>query len=145
MALLDKLLGGGGPAPELPIHPEDQDLVHATDTEWWSSVTLRKLKKLEAEDLASRGAFANGLMKYGGASKEVAVRRALLSMPWFYRNLEEREVDTLKLAGEDAGLPWILKGRIVDAIMTGDIKKSDLDKSSSMNALIRRLIRAGSI
>lgn len=145
MTWLGKLFGIGKAAPELPVHPEDRDLVSDADAGWWQGVTIRKLKMFRKEDVASRVVLIDGQMKYGGMTKEAARRHAMRTLPWFYGSLEERGDETLGLASEDAGLPWVLKNRVVEAIMVGDIKKGDLGKSSSMNALIRRLIREGRI
>ena len=67
------------------------------------------------------------------------------SLPWFYGKLEERENESLNLVSDDAGLPWILKGRIVEAVLAGKINKENLEQASSANALIRRLVRAGNL
>lgn len=145
MTWFGKLFQIGKAAPDLPVHPDDRDLISETDAVWWLGVTVRKLKLFRKEDAASRVVLIDSQMKYGGMTKEAARRHAMRTLPWFYGSLEERGDESLGLAPEDAALPWVLKNRVVEAIMVGDIKKGDLGKSSSMNALIRRLIREGRI
>ena len=145
MTLFGKLFQIGKAAPDLPVHPDDRDLISETDAGWWQGVTVRKLELFRREDAASRVVLINSQMKYGGMTKEAARRHSMRTLPWFYGSLEERGDESLGLAPEDAGLPWVLKNRVVEAIMVGDIKKGDLRKSSSMNALIRRLVREGRI
>lgn len=145
MALFKKLFGGGEPAPALPIHREDQDLVSEADTAWWNTMTLKELAQIEKDDTASRLVIIIDQMEDKGQPEEAAVRHATRSLPWYYGKLEERENKILNLVSDDAGLPWILKGRIVQAVLAGKIRKDDLTQLSSANALIRRLIRGGSI
>ncbi len=143
--MLRKLFGGGGPAPSLPIHPEDAELVSDADVAWWSSVTLRELKRFAAENPVVRSVFVTSHMKYGGASKAAALGNAIRSVPRFYGTIEEREDSDPGLTPDDVALPWILKKRVDDGILIGEIKKAELRHSSSMNALVRRLIRDGKI
>ena len=145
MALFKKLFGRGEPAPALPIHREDQDLVSEADTAWWNTMTLKELAQIEKDDTASRLVIITYQMEDKGKPEEAAVRHAMRSLPWYYGELEERENKILNLASDDAGLPWILKERVVEAVLAGKIKKEDLEQSSSVNALVRRLMRAGSI
>jgi len=136
----------GKPAPDLPIHPEDQDfLVDDADIAWWNSMTLEVLAKLEREDFATRTASIKYQIEKIGETEEAAVRHTMRSLPWYYGRPGERESQILGLTSEDAGLPWILKGRVIEAAETGKITKKDCEQSSSINALIRRLIRVGSI
>jgi hypothetical protein len=145
VALLRKLFGRGQPVPLLPVDPADEVLVSDADLSWWSSVTLWELKKFERDDAASREVLIRSHIKYGRATKEAAVSAAMRSLPTFYGTLEQRERGLSHLAPDDAPLPWILRKRIDDAIVMGEIRKTDLSRSSSMNALVRRLIRDGKI
>ena len=145
MALLDLLFWRGKPAPSLPVHPEDADLVGDSDTKWWATLALRKFKQFQRESTASRVALISQQMKLGAIPEEVARRNALRALPRFYGTLEERAANADHLESEDLPLPWILKKRVDDAIIFGDVKKSELTKCSSMNALVRRLIREGRI
>ncbi len=99
---------------------------------------------METQDNVSRVAIIKDQMDKG-VSEENALRHATRSLPWYYGKLEVRENKALNLTSDDAGLPWILKERVINAVMAGKIKKQDLEQSSSINALIRRLIRAGEI
>ena len=144
MAFFKKPFGRGEPAPRLPIHPEDQDLVSEADTAWWSTMTLNKLATMEKQDNASQVAIIIDQVDKG-VSEENAVRHAMRSLPWHYGKLEDRQNKVLNFTSDDAGLPWILKVRVIDAVMAGKIKKQELEQSSSINASIRRLIRAGEI
>ena len=145
MALLNLIFGRGKLAPSVAVHPEDADLVGDEDTAWWRTLPLRKFKQFQKEVTASRVTLISYQMKYGAIPQEVAARNALRSLPRFYGTLEERAVGASDLASEDLPLPWALKKRVDDAILIGEVRKSDLAKSSSMNALIRRLIREGRI
>jgi len=145
VALLRKLFGRGRPVPFLPVHPADEALVSDADVAWWSSVTLWELKKYEREDAASRMFLARSHIKYGRATKKAAVGKAMRFLPSFYGTLEQREAGLPDLAPDDAPLPWILRKRVDDAIIMGEVRKADLNRSSSMNALIRRLIRDGKV
>ncbi len=108
-------------------------------------MTLKELAKIEKDDTASRLVIIMYQMEDKGEPEEAAVRHAMRSLPWYYGKLEERENKILNLTSDDAGLPWIVKGRVVEAILAGKIKKEDLEQSSSVNALIRRLMRAGTL
>ena len=145
MGLFRKLFGRGKPAPPPLIHPQDQELVTEMDPAWWNTLTLKKLAKMEEHDEAARVAIIIDQMEDKGEPEEAAARHAMRSLPWYYGKLEERENKILNLVSDAAGLPWILKGRVVEAVLAGKIKKEDLEQSSSVNALIRRLMRAGSI
>jgi len=145
VALLRKLFGRGRPVPFLPVHPADEALVSDADLAWWRSVTLWELKKFEREDAASRVVFIRSHVKYGRATKEAAVGKAMRSLPTFYGTLEQREAGLSDLAPDDAPLPWILRKRVDDGIVMGEVRKADLSRSSSMNAVIRRLICDGKI
>ncbi len=115
------------------------------DAAWWNTMTVKALAKMEEHDEAARVAIIIDQMEDKGEPEEAAVRHAMRSLPWYYGELEERENKILNLASDDAGLPWILKERVVEAVLAGKIKKEDLEQSSSVNALVRRLMRAGSI
>ena len=143
MELLGKLFGRGQPVPLLPVHPDDEALVSDADVAWWRSVTLWELKKRERDDAASRTVLVRSYMKYARDTKEGAVGRAMRSLPTFYGTLEQRQAGLSDLAPDDAPLPWILRKRVDDAIVMGEIRQADQSRSSSMNALIRRLIRDG--
>ena len=108
-------------------------------------MTLEVLAKLEREDFATRTASIKYQIEKIGETEEAAVRHTMRSLPWYYGRPGERESQILGLTSEDAGLPWILKGRVIEAAETGKITKKDCEQSSSINALIRRLIRVGSI
>ncbi len=104
-------------------------------------MTLKKLATMEKQDNASQVAIIMDQMDKA-VSEENAVRHTMRSLPWYYGKLEDRENKVLNLTSDDAGLPWILKARVIDAGTAGKISKQDLEQSSSINALIRRLIRA---
>ena len=142
MALLEKIFGRGEPAPAFDLHGEDQDLVGDADTAWWNALTLKKLVKLEKHDNLALDAIVMDQMNNKGARREAAERHAARSLPRYYLKLEKRENNILNLVSDDAGLPWILKGRVVDAVMAGRIRKEDIEQSSSVNALVQRLVRA---
>ena len=79
--LLGKLFGRGQPVPFLPVHPADEGLVSDADLSWWRSVTLWELKKFERDDAASREVLIRSHVKYGRATKEAAVGRAMRAVP----------------------------------------------------------------
>jgi len=100
----------GKPAPDLPIHPEDQDLlVDDADIAWWNSMTLEVLAKLERDDFAARTASIKYQMEKIGGTEEVVVRHTMRSLPWYYGRPGERESQIFGLTSEDAGLPWIVR------------------------------------
>ena len=135
----------GKPAPDLPIHPEDQELVSDADIAWWNSMTLEEMAKIERDDSATRTASIKHQIEGMGVTEEAAVRHTMRSLPWYYGRPGYRENQVLQLTSEDAGLPWVLEERVIKAVETGKITKKDCEQSSSINALIRRLIRAGRI
>ena len=104
MALFNKLFGRVEPAPRLPIHTEDQDLVSEADNAWWGTMTLKELATMETQDNASRVAIIKDQMDKG-VSEENAVRQATRSLPWYYGKLEVRENKVLNLTSDDSGLP----------------------------------------
>jgi hypothetical protein len=145
VALLRKLFGGGQSVPFFPVHPDDEALVGEADVAWWRGVTLWELKKYERNDTASRVVLVRSHMKYGQATKEAAEAKAMRALPSFYGTIEQREAGLGDLDPDDAPLPWILRKRVDDAIVIGEVRQAELSRSSSMNALIRRLIRDGKI
>jgi hypothetical protein len=148
MALLNRLLGRGEPAPELQIHPDDQDLVAEADRRWWSTLTLKDCQVMEEEDNIWKVASLKHYMDDEGMPEEDAARRVRKSFATYYAYLEERLDEPLGFGGDDAKLPYMLKDRVNRYISTLDpttvLEPADVGVSS-VNALIRVLIREGRI
>ena len=148
MALLKKLFGRGEPAPELQIHPDDQDLVSDADRRWWSTLTLKHCKVMEEQDNLWKATAMGYYMEQEGMSEEHAGRRMRNSFASYYAYLNERSDERLGFVGDDAKLPYMIKDRINRYITSLDetrvVRPGDVGLST-VNALIRKLIREGTI
>lgn len=148
MALLKKLFGRGEPAPELQIHPEDQDLVTEADRRWWSTLTLKDCQAMEEQDNVWKVTTLNYYMGEEDMPEEDAARRVRKSFATYYAYLDERLDEPFGFGGDDAKLPYMLKDRVNHYISTLDkttvLQPADIGVSS-INALIRVLIREGRI
>jgi hypothetical protein len=110
MALL-RLLKRGEPAPELQIHPEDQDLVTEADRRWWSTLTLKDCQLMEEQDNVSKVAALKHYIEEEDMPEEDAARRVRKSFAAYYAYLEERMDEPLGFGRDDAKLPYMLKDR----------------------------------
>jgi hypothetical protein len=86
MGFLKKLFRTSQPAPSLPIHPDDRELVTEYDIQWWESLTIDDLKLFELEDNTARLALFMKLTKEDGLSKEQAARR-VRKLPFLLHNI----------------------------------------------------------
>ena len=144
MAFFKRFFGHSEPAPKLPVHPDDQNLVSVADNDWWRTLTLKDCQVMEEQDNATKVAALMDGMENKGLSEEEAVHRIQKLFPRYYGNLEDRDKD-VDLTGNDAGLPYVLKDRVNRAVAEGRIGANELQAASSFNALIRSLIRSGRI
>jgi len=146
MGFLKKLFGTSQPAPTLPIHPDDKELVTDYDVQWWESLTLADCEALEKQDQVAQFALYLKLVE-DGLSKDEASRRVRKNHIFYYGTLEQRANEPLGFIGEDAKLPYILKDRANKAVMKNVSKmgKTKIESSSSMNAIVRNLIRCGKV
>jgi hypothetical protein len=148
MALLERLLRRGEPAPESQIHPDDQDLVTEADQRWWSTLTLKDCQAMEQEDNVFKVASLGYYMDEESMTEEDAARRVRQSFATYYAYLEERLDEPLGFGGDDAKLPYMLKDRVNRYITTLNsatvLQPADVGVST-VNALIRVLIRQGRI
>ena len=144
MRLLKRLFGTSRPAPNLAIHPDDKELVTKNDIKWWKALTLSDCKAFEKLDSITQTALSMKLVKEDGFSEEEAAKHVRKSNIFYYGNPEQRDDEPLGFIGEDAKLPYILKDRIDKAVMNHIRKmdKNDIESASSMNAIVRNLIRA---
>ena len=147
MAFLKKLFGRSESAPKLPIHPGDQDLVREADDIWWSTLTLKDCQTMEQQDNTTKVAALTHYIEEDGLSEEEASRQARKSFPAYYGSLEERDNEPLGFGGDDAKLPYVLKDRVNRAVVEviASMEKSEVRAASSINALIRSLIRSDKI
>jgi len=145
MGLFGKFFGGRQPAPPCTIHPDDRDLVSPEDIEWWNKLSLQDCQALEQEDNLFRLAAFTKHMETDGLSAEEATKKVRRSFPVYYWKLEHRDDEKLPVGTDDAKLPYVLKDRINRAVMGRLIDKNAVMQASSMNALVRELIRSGRI
>jgi hypothetical protein len=147
MGFLRNLFGASRPAPKLPIHPEDKELVTKNDIKWWKSLTLDDCKAFEQQDNVAQMALLKKLVEEDGFSEEEAAKRVRKSNIFYYRKLEQRDDEPLGFIGEDAKLPYILKDRANKAVMKHMRKmdKNEIESASSMNAIVRTLIRTAKV
>ena len=147
MGVLKKIFGTSQPTPNLPIHHDDERLITEYDTEWWKSLTLDDCKKLEQEDNVAQFALYTKLVEEDNLSKEKAARQVRKSHLFYYGKLEQRDDEPLGFHGEDAKLPYILKDRANKAVIkyVRKMDKNEIESASSMNAIVRKLIRAGKV
>jgi hypothetical protein len=100
MALLKKLFGRGEPAPELQIHPDDQDLVTDADRRWWSTLTLKDCQAMEEQDNIWKATTLGYYMNQAGMSEEDAPRRVRRSFATYYAYLHERSDEPFGFGGD---------------------------------------------
>lgn len=143
MGLFGKLFGTRQPAPECAIHDDDRDLVRPEDIDWWNSLSLADCEALEKEDNVFRLAAFQRFLASDGLSDGEPGKRVRVSFPTLYSRLEHRADEKFKLGADDAKLPLALKDRINRGVMGRVIDKEAVNRSSSFNALVRQLIRAG--
>jgi hypothetical protein len=146
--LLKKLFGRGEPAPELQIHPDDLDLVSEADRQWWSTLTLKDCQVMEEQDNIFKVASLNYYMEEEGMGEEDAARRVRQSFASYYAYLNERLDEPLGFGGNDSKLPYMIKDRVNRYITTLNKNTAAQPEDvglSSVNALIRMLIRKGAI
>ena len=145
MGLFSKLFGSKQPAPPCVIHSDDRALVRPEDVAWWNSLSLDDCQGLEKEDNVFRLAAFQKFIETDRLPDAEAGKKVRLSFPTFYWKLEHRAEEKFKLGADDAKLFYVLKDRINRAVMGRLIDKQAVERSASFNALVRRLIRSGSI
>jgi len=146
MGILKKLFGTRYPAPNHFIHPDDKELVTDSDFKWWQSITLEDCKAFEHQDNIARLALFMKLVEKDGFSKEDASKRVRKVFTFYYGTPEQRDNEPLGFSGDDSKLPYILRDRANKAIMKymRNIEE-EIESSTSINAIIRSLIRAGKV
>ena len=147
MGFVKKLFGTSQNAPTLPIHPDDEELVTDYDVQWWKSLTLDDCKAFEKHDQVAQYALYLKLVEKDGLSTDEASRRVRKTHIFYYGTLEQRANEPLGFIGEDAKLPYILKDRANKVVMKNVLKmgKTKIESASSMNAIVRNLIRCGKV
>jgi hypothetical protein len=147
MGLFSKILGGGQPAPNLPVHPDDKELITEYDIHYWESLTLDDFKAFQKQDIFFQFALFKKLVEEDGLSNEEAVKQVRKIHPFYYTTLEEREDEPLGFREDDAKLPYILNGRVNKAVIKyiRKMDKSEIASTSSMNAILRNIIRTGKV
>ena len=147
MGLLKRLFSPSTPAPILPVHSDDEDLITEDDIRWWESLTLEDCKAMEEQDRVAQFSLFMKLIQEDGFSEEEAMRRVRKINLFYYGTLEQRENEPAGFKGDDAKLPYIVKDKANKAVVKF-IRKMDKRKresASSINAIVRNLIRAGKI
>jgi len=145
LGLFSKLFGSKQPAPPCAIHPDDKDLVREEDIRWWHGLSLDDCKALEQEDNVFRLAAFQKFIEDEGLSDSDAGRKVRLRFPTYYGSLDQRANERFALTAADAKLPYVLKDRVNRAAMNRLIDRQAVERASSVNALIRQLIRGGRI
>lgn len=143
MGFLRNLFGGGSPAPVLPVHPDDEELVTDGDRKWYATLSLDDCKSFEQQDQAAQMALFMKMIENDGLSKTEAARRVRKSHIFYYGTLSQRADEPMGFTGEDAKLPYVVKDR-ANSLLLKYVRKMDrkeIESSSSMNAIIRRLLR----
>jgi hypothetical protein len=143
MGLFGKLFGSKEPAPPCAIHPDDQSLVRREDQEWWNDLSLDDCKSLEQQDNVFRVAALQKFMRDDGLPEEEAAKKLRLQFPFYYSTIKLRAQEHFQLSAADAKLPYVLKDRVNRAMTSGKVDRAALGRASSMNALVRELIRSG--
>jgi len=102
-------------------------------------------KLMEEEDNVAKLALFMKLKEDG--FEEEAGRKARKSSLMYYGTLEQRDDEPLGFHGDDAKLPYILKDRANKAVIkyVRKMDKSEIVAASSMNAIVRELIRTGKV
>lgn len=143
MGLLGNRLGAIQPAPACAIHPDDQGLVRAEDRAWWNDLSLDDCNGFEHQHTVFRAAALTSFKEDEGLSEEQALKKLRLGFPFYYLTLDERAKESFPITAADAKLPYILKDRVNRAMNGRMIDGAQLSRTSSMNALVRELIRKG--
>lgn len=107
-------------------------------------MSLHDLKSFFMLDNSLRLALFSKLREEGLPDAEAAKKVRLLCLH-FYLTPEERSHENFQLGADDAKLPYVLKDRINRATLRRVIDKQAVEQSSSINALVRQLIRSGRI
>jgi hypothetical protein len=143
MSIFRRLFGAKQSSPPCEIHTDDRNLVRAEDVAWWQSLSLDDCKALETEDNVFKLAAFKKYTEEEGMSQQDAARMVRVRFPSYYGSLGKR-VDTVAvLTAADAKLPYVLKDRVNRAAMNGIIDQDAVESASSVNALVRQLIRSG--
>lgn len=142
MSLLNKLFGPREPAPPCAIHVDDKALVKPEDVAWWNSMSLNDCQALQKEDNVFRLAAFQKFIETDHLPEAEAAKKVRLSFPTFYWKLEHRVDEKFQLGADDAKLPYVLKDRINRAVLGRVVDEQAVGRSSSINALIRQLIRS---
>ena len=74
--------------------------------------------------------------------EEAAAKKLRLQFAFYYWTIEQRAEEHFQLSAADAKLPYVLKERVNRGLTAGAIDKAALGRASSMNALVRELIRS---
>ena len=128
---------------QFPVHPNDSDLISHKDVKWGESFTMKKLQKIENQDNSTRLMLFNHF-KSEGISDEDAMLKVRKDSFYYYGKIEDRD-DEFGFTGDDSRLPFILKST-ANRLMIWKIRKMskfERESASSMNALVRELIRSG--
>lgn len=145
MGLFGKIFGSKQPAPPCAIHPRDVVLVRDDDVVWWNGLSLEDCKAFEQQDNITKVAALQKFMEEDGLSEENATIKVRRNFPFYYWALEQREDEHVPLSASDAKLPYVLKDRVNRALMSGKVDRQALNRSSSLNALVRELIQSSKI
>lgn len=145
MGLFGKIFGSKQPAPPCAIHPSDKTLVRDEDAAWWNGLSLDDCKAFEHQDNITKVAAIQKFMKEDGLSEEEAAKKVRCNFPFYYWSLEQRNDEHFPLSASDAKLPYLLKDRINRTLMSRKIGREALSCASSLNALVRDLIRSGTV
>lgn len=144
MGLFSKIFGSKEPAPPVQIHPKDANLVKEEDIRWWKTLTLDDCKEFETQDNIFRVVAIRDFVENQGLSEIEAVEKVKKCFFYYYGNISERnQGETFGFKGEDAKLPYLLKDRANRAVsIIKNMSKQERDSETSMNALLRRLIKS---
>lgn len=119
------------------IHPADLELVTEQDRKWFEKLTLASLQHMLEQDDTARLALFMSLIEKGTGEKDAAARVRKFHV-YYYTAPPDRTDE--HFSGEDACLPICVKDR-VNRLVPLHVNKEVAESSSSMNSIVRQLLR----
>ena len=116
---------------------------------WWNLNDIERRIMLKQDDFAIAISFASELKKSNELSEEKAMDKAEAQVRKFHLIYGDPK-DTTRTSGDDRPLPYELKNKIniyIEKRVEENFKKykKEVDQSSTLNALIRKEIKAGNL
>jgi len=116
---------------------------------WWNLNDIERRIMLKQDDIARMTLFMAELEKSNESSKEKAADKAAAKVRKFHPTYGDPD-DTTHTTGDDRPLPYELKDRVniyieKRARENSEKYKSEIEQSSTFNALLRKEIKAGNL